>query len=160
MQGATRSWIGRMVAGGLFVGLLTAGGAVRAGEDAPKVGEEELYIATDRVVGFVPLKVLVYGKIRSTAPERIELCRSEVKSLVADTKRRTEGRRRSVTNARRISEQAGIACAPAKIVPTPDGYDHAYEMRFDRPGTYQVRLMMVDQSGRRSVSNTVQVRAF
>jgi hypothetical protein len=46
------------------------------------------------------------------------------------------------------------------LVPTPDGFDHAYEMRFARAGTYQVRLMIVDRSGRRSVSNIVQVRAF
>ncbi len=43
---------------------------------------------------------------------------------------------------------------------TPDGYDYAHDMRFDRPGVYQVRLMMVDTGGRRVMSNTVQVNAF
>jgi hypothetical protein len=33
-------------------------------------------------------------------------------------------------------------------------------MRFDRPGTYQIRLVMVDAGGTRTVSNVVRVRAF
>jgi hypothetical protein len=33
-------------------------------------------------------------------------------------------------------------------------------MRFDRPGVYRVRLSMVDQTGHRAISNTVQVNAL
>jgi len=33
-------------------------------------------------------------------------------------------------------------------------------MRFDRPGTYRVRLSMVDSTGHRVMSNTVQVNAL
>jgi hypothetical protein len=139
--------------------------AAFAGQDPigaaePESEEGEIYIATNRVVGFVPLTVYVYGKIAGETPERIELCRSEMRSLMGDSSQRDEERRTAVRSARRSSKMPGRTCAPGRLVPTPEGFDHAYEMRFDHPGTYQVRLMMVDRSGRRSVSNTVQVRAF
>ena len=148
-----------MVAGAIGLALLASGGTVSSGED-PAEDQGDLYIATDRVVGFVPLKVYVYGKIRSGTPARIELCRSEVRSIMADTRRRSDERRDTVRSIRGETGRPATSCTAARLVETPNGYDHAYEMRFDRPGTYQVRLMMTDRSGRRSMSNTVQVRAF
>lgn len=150
-----------MVAGAIGLALLASVGTVSSGEQpAGQEDQGDLYIATDRVVGFVPLKVYVYGKIRSGTPARIELCRSEVLSALADTRHRSEEKRDTVRSIRSKTGRAATACAAARLVKTPNGYDHAYEMRFDRPGTYQVRLMMTDRSGRRSMSNTVQVRAF
>ncbi|MEE9292018.1 MAG: hypothetical protein V3U83_03715 [Acidobacteriota bacterium] len=161
MHGSRRLWSGWMVAGAIGLALLVSGGTVSSGERPS--GEEDqgdLYIATDRVIGFVPLKVFVYGKIRSGTPARIELCRSEVLSALAETRHRSEQRRDTFRSIRSETGRAATTCAAARLVETPNGYDHAYEMRFDRPGTYQVRLMMTDRSGRRSMSNTVQVRAF
>ncbi len=147
-------WKGWAAVAAIGICLLAQGSAALGDEP---VGGEELYIAANRVVGFVPLTVYVYGKIRSGTPERIELCRSEVRSFLADSRRPAEDRR---ADSRPGVTSQTDDCAPARIVPTPDGYDHAYEMRFNRPGTFQVRLMMLDRSGRRSMSNTVQVRAF
>jgi hypothetical protein len=149
----------RWAAVGLVM-LVSLAVAAPPGAAEPRTDEGEIYIATNRVVGFVPFTVYVYGKIPGDAPERIELCRSEISSLMGDSSERDVGRRTAVRSARRGLRPPGRSCAPGKLVPTPDGFDHAYEMRFARAGTYQVRLMMVDRSGRRSVSNTVQVRAF
>jgi hypothetical protein len=46
------------------------------------------------------------------------------------------------------------------LTPTPDGYDYTHAMQFDVPGVYSVRLMMVGESGRRVMSNTIRVNAF
>jgi hypothetical protein len=51
-------------------------------------------------------------------------------------------------------------CATGTLVRTRDGFDYSHEMRFDRPGTYRVRLSMVDETGHRVMSNTVQVNAL
>src|SRR5881628_1840267 len=40
-----------------------------------------LWIAADRIVGFVPFTVYLYGKIQGTEPGQIELCRSEAPRL-------------------------------------------------------------------------------
>ncbi|MCZ6696129.1 MAG: hypothetical protein O7A63_06255 [Acidobacteria bacterium] len=159
MRARRRLGNGWMVAGAFGLALLASGGTVSSGEQSSE-NQGDLYIATDRVVGFVPLKVYVYGRIRSGTPARIELCRSEVRSIMADTRRRPDARRDAIRSIRGETSRPATSCTAARLVETPNGYDHAYEMRFDRPGTYQVRLMMTDQSGRRSMSNTVQVRAF
>jgi len=109
----------------------------------PKDGAPALWIAADRVVGFVPFTVALYGKVRSaTEPSRLELCREvATQADLADSRSGQDDR-----------------LQPARH--EPDGYDYQHEMRFDRPGTYRVRLSMVDQGGHRVISNTVQVNAL
>jgi hypothetical protein len=117
-----------------------------------------LWIAADRIVGFVPFTVYVYGKVVGTGPGDLQLCRTEA-AWVAES-----------ANARRIEEDSprsgepeegpGPQCAPGRMKPTPDGYDYSHDLQFDRPGTYQIRLVMVGGDGGRLVSNVVRVRAF
>ncbi len=120
-----------------------------------------LWIAADRVIGFVPFTVSLYGKVRSaTEPSRLELCREM--AAQADMAGARDGIDDRMQPARHEPDAATPepTCATGTIVRTADGYDYQHEMRFDRPGTYRVRLSMVDQGGHRVVSNTVQVNAL
>ena len=175
-----RGWVGSLiVAGGLALAALPAGRPGLAGE--PKAGEPRadapgLWIAADRVVGFVPFTVYVYGKVRGPEPSRIELCRSEIAWIAESSSVRMvepgraggrdpgdPGDRDSTRTAARVAGPAGgrgAECGAGKMKRSPDGYDFTHDLRFDRPGTYQVRLMMIGAGGRRTVSNTVRVSAF
>ena len=127
----------------------------------PKESEPALWIAADRVVGFVPFTVALYGKVRGAAElNRFELCREL--AVQADLANSRNGEDDRMQPARHEPETgpAEPSCAPGTLVRTPDGYDYQHEMRFDRPGTYRVRLSMVDQAGHRLISNTVQVNAL
>ncbi len=135
---------------------------VLAGEPAsarsPKRSAPGLWIVADRIVGFVPFTVYVYGKILGTQPGQIELCRSEVAWIAESSSgRRAGGRPVSVDPA--LDDDAA-PCAAGNVVRTPDGYDYARDLRFDKPGVYHVQLTMVDATGRRITSNTLQVNAF
>jgi len=127
----------------------------------PKDGVPALWIAADRVVGFVPFTVALYGKVRSaTEPSRLELCREVATQVdLADSR---SGQDERMQPARHEPDPAAAepSCATGTLVRTPDGYDYQHEIRFDRPGTYRVRLSMVDQGGHRVISNTVQVNAL
>jgi len=127
----------------------------------PKDGAPALWIAADRVVGFVPFTVALYGKVRSAVePNRLELCRElAIQVDFANSRNGDEG---GMQPARHEPDTgpAEPSCAPGTLVRTPDGYDYKHEIRFDQPGTYRVRLSMVDQTGRRMISNTVQVNAL
>jgi hypothetical protein len=141
---------------GLCLVLFTASGADQV--RAAKPATPGLWIAADRIVGFVPFTVYVYGKVVGTGASQLELCRSNA-AWIAES-----------ANARRVegaSPRAGVPaappgpqCAPGRLNPTPDGYDYSHDLRFDRPGTYQLRLVMVDGDGEKMVSNAVRVRAF
>src|SRR5438093_6042379 len=120
-----------------------------------------LWIAADRVIGFVPFTVSLYGKVRSvTEPSRLELCREVAAQADMTGGRDPEDERMQPARHEPDGAAAEPPCATGTVVRTPDGYDYQHEMRFDRPGTYRVRLSMVDQTGHRVVSNTVQVNAL
>ena len=125
---------------------------------ATKPATPGLWIAADRIVGFVPFTVYVYGKVVGTEAGQLELCRSDA-AWVAES-----------ANARRVEEASprpGLPvdppraqCAAGRLNPTPDGYNYSHDLHFDQPGTYQIRLVMVARDGGRMVSNAVRVRAF
>jgi len=158
MQRRQARWFGQVVlVSALLAGLLGEGGSWAKG---PRRGGPELWIVADRIVGFVPFTVSLYGKVQGAEPGRLELCRSEVAWLTDSSNARVGGLHPTGLDAKRDSEPEEPSCADAGVVRTPDGYDYARDMRFDRPGTYHVRLSMVDPQGHRAVSNTVQVNAF
>jgi hypothetical protein len=119
-----------------------------------------LWIVADRVVGFVPFTVYLYGKVVGTEPGKIELCRQEVEWLTDSSATGSSRPGYTVPPSRRSAEAGAAPCASGRVVRTPDGYDYQHDMRFEKPGTYQVRLSMVDARGHRVLSNSIQVRAF
>lgn len=119
-----------------------------------------LWIVADRIVGFVPFTMSVYGKILGPLPGEIELCRSEVAWLTESGASHTRAGAAAPGDPLPGGLDPQGSCAAGRLERTPDGYDYAHEMRFDRPGVYQVQLVMVDGMGRRIVSNTVQVNAL
>jgi hypothetical protein len=141
----------------VLAGFLSQG---RSWAKGPRRQVPGLWIVADRIVGFVPFTVYVYGKVRGEEPGRIELCRSEVAWLTDSSASRTVGGRGASLDANRDSGPEEPACSSSGTVRTPDGYDYTHDMHFDHPGIFHVRLMMVDPAGHRVVSNTVQVNAF
>ena len=141
--------------GGLFVLLPVLGpDPIRAAKPATP----GLWIAADRIVGFVPFTVYVYGKVTGTGAGQLELCRSNAAWIAESANaRRVEG---SSPRSAAPAAPPGPQCASGRLNPTPEGYDYSHDLRFDRPGTYQLRLVMVDGEGERMVSNSVRVRAF
>jgi hypothetical protein len=128
-----------------------------------KDGMSALWIAADRVVGFVPFTVTLYGKVPgSTEPSRLELCRDV--PMQADFANPRSGAEDPMTGrTERSNTTAALLeplCSKGDLVRTQDGFDYTHEMRFDRPGSYHVRLNMVDATGHKVISNTVQVNAF
>lgn len=155
---------GRVRVAGWIVALLLLPAAGGAGIQAkgPKGQGPMLWIVADRIVGFVPFTVLLYGKVVGTDPGTMELCRSEVAWLKETSAANPSGGAASgQTPGDRGGRPAeGSACATGRLQRTPEGYDYAYDMRFTQPGTFQVRLSMVDAEGKRILSNAVQVNAF
>jgi hypothetical protein len=119
-----------------------------------------LWITADRIVGFVPFTVYVYGKVLGGGPGQVQLCRSEVAWMTEPSGGRSDmaSPMSPLDPARQPADDA--ACATGETVRTPDGYQYTRDMHFDHPGVYHIRLMMVDAAGRRVVSNTVRVSAF
>ena len=141
--------------------LLPAGGGAEIQAKGPKGQGPMLWIVADRIVGFVPFTVLLYGKVVGTDPGTMELCRSEVAWLTETSAANPSGGAASgQTPGDRGRPAEGSACATGRTQRTPEGYDYAYDMRFTQPGTFQVRLSMVDAAGKRILSNAVQVNAF
>lgn len=142
-----------------LVAALLSNGSVWA--KGPRGTGPMLWIVADRIVGFVPFTVYLYGKVTGAEPgKKMELCRQEIEWLT-DTGSGGAGRPgHTVPPSQRSIQTEDPPCASGKLVRTPDGYDYQHDMRFDKPGTYQVRLGMVDAQGHRVLSNTVQVRAF
>ncbi len=144
----------------LALAVLPATGPTLA--KGPREKGPGLRIVADRVVGFVPFTVYVYGKISGPAPERIRLCRSEVTSIAESSSSPALERGRG-RHAIRNPEPSGdwpAVCGQGKVVRTKDGFDFTHDLRFDRPGTYRLHLMMSDADGKRTISNTVRVSAF
>ncbi len=119
-----------------------------------------LWIVTDRIVGFVPFTVSVYGKVLGPLPGEIEICRSEVARLTESGSARLHVGPAVLADTQPGGFDPMGSCLSGQVARTPDGYDYAHEMRFDRPGVYQVQLVMVDREGRRIISNAVQVNAL
>ncbi|MFQ5878413.1 MAG: hypothetical protein ACE5JH_12140 [Acidobacteriota bacterium] len=158
MSRATRGIVRAVVSGTLVLALLLSVTSTLAKRSRP--ADRRLFIVADRVVGFVPFTVYVYGRIIDAEPARIELCRSEVASLVGES--RGEPSFRGPGDGAEPARFAGprTSCAPGRIEGTQEGYEYTHDMHFDRPGTYRLRLRMVDRDGRRVVSNAIQVRAL
>ncbi|HXH28254.1 MAG TPA: hypothetical protein VNL37_04370 [Candidatus Polarisedimenticolia bacterium] len=139
---------------------LPSGNAALWAKDG-KRSNPSLWIVADRIVGFVPFTVYLYGKVSGVEPGRIEMCRTEVAWLTETSATRLGGSQATSLDARQTTDPATEpSCAPGRVARTPDGYDYAHAMRFDRPGTYQVRLRMIDGKRGTVVSNTLQVNAF
>jgi hypothetical protein len=128
-----------------------------------------LWIVADRITGFVPFTVSLYGKITGAAPNQVELCRIPVRPLGETMPGGAEGRGAGMGGREPIpspgpprpeSGAVGPACESGSLSRTAEGFDYAHDLRFDSPGTYQVRLQMVDDQGKRTLSNPVQVNAY
>ena len=158
MLGRSERLLSALVIGGLLLAAAPVGGPVWA--KASKTAAPGLWIAADRIVGFVPFTIYVYGKVIGAEPAQIELCRSEVAWIAESASTRiVEGGSASPRGANGgVSQLPG--CASGKALRTPDGYDFSQDMSFDKPGVYYVRLIMVDAEGNRRVSNSVRVSAF
>lgn len=151
-----RGWVAAACAALIAVFLCT--GTVWA--KGPRASGPMLWIVADRIVGFVPFTVYLYGKVSGGEPGRMELCRQEVEWLT-DAGPSAGGRPGAGPSAApRPAGGSEAPCASGILVRTPDGYDYQHDLRFEKPGTYQVRLSMVDPQGHRVLSNAVQVRAF
>jgi hypothetical protein len=153
-----------VLAGVAVVAMIAGNGpawskGVRAKEATPA-----MWIAADRVVGFVPFTVSLYGKVlASVEPGRLELCReAAMQSDVAGSRGGGEDpmAERSERAGRPSAGLPDTICTAVALVRTQDGFNYKQEMRFDRSGTYRVRLSMADATGHRAISNTVQVNAL
>jgi hypothetical protein len=161
MRERRRCW--SVLAGGVVAAMILGMGPAWSKGSRANDGPPALWIAADRVVGFVPFTVSLYGKVLgSTEPARLELCREL--AMQTDVALSRGGAEDSMmARPDRNSPLAGSrdsVCATGTLVRTHDGFDYTHEMRFDRPGTYRVRLSMVDATGHRVMSNTVQVNAL
>lgn len=164
MCGSRRAWAVPLgiVAAAVILGSGPAwskGSRAKDGKDGPSA----LWIAADRVVGFVPFTVTLYGKVAGAAePSRLELCRDA--PLQADSANpRAGGDDPMMGRSERNNPAASTLeplCATGRLVRTQNGFDYTHQMRFDQPGSYRVHLNMVDATGHRVISNTVQVNAF
>jgi len=152
-----------VLAGGVVVAMALGTGAAWSKGTRAKDGPPALWIAADRVVGFVPFTVSLYGKVLGgVEPNRLELCREQ--AAQTDVAGSRGGADAPIADRPdRNASPAGLQdsmCATGTLVRTRDGFDYSHEMRFDQPGTYRVRLSMVDAAGHRVISNTVQVNAL
>ena len=139
--------------------ILSIPGAVPAWARGPRQWSPGLWIVADRIVGFVPFTVSVYGRVLGSEPGQLELCRSEVAWIAESSSARVSGQRSGAADPGH-QDEGDDPCSSGHVVRTPDGYDYSHDMRFERPGVYHVQLTMIDAAGRRRTSNTVQVNAF
>jgi hypothetical protein len=117
-----------------------------------------LLIAADRITGFAPFTVTVFGQIRGVVPGSIELCSSRIMPMFATGADR--GATGSAEPEMQPERAAAGACVSGRAVPSADGFAYERDLRFDQPGLYHLRLTMLDTSGKRLSSNTVRVSAF
>jgi hypothetical protein len=157
-------WSRLALVAGLGLAVLAGGAPAWSKGSRSKENGTALWIAADRVVGFVPFTVSLYGRVNSSVePDRLQLCReAAMQADFADARDSRGGGDPSALPSRhdRNDGPAEPPCSTGTLVRTPDGYDYKHEMRFDRPGTYRVRLSMVDRTGHKAISNAVQVNAF
>jgi hypothetical protein len=152
----------------LILALIFGGGTAWAKTRKSPAPGPLLWIVADRIVGFVPFTVSLYGKIVGAVPDQVELCRSPVQPMGEATTMgrdehgaRSAGRGADSMEARGRPETlpTGPVCEGGNLSRTSEGFDYSHAVRFDRPGTYQVRLQMIDTQGKRTLSNPVQVNA-
>jgi hypothetical protein len=161
MRATRRSW--SVLAGIILSATILGVGPSWSKGTRSKESLPALWIAADRVVGFVPFTVSLYGKVTGNIePGRLELCRDL--AIPPDLATARPGADDPVTaRSERNGAPAGLpepSCSTGTLMRTQDGFDYRQEMRFDRPGTYRVRLTMVDATGHRAISNAVQVNAL
>ena len=161
MLGTRGGW--RVPVGVIVAAMILGSGPAWPKGSRPKDGAPALWIAADRVVGFVPFTVTLYGKVLgSLEPGRLELCRDvAIQADIASTRGGVEDPMAARADRNSApSAPSEPVCSTGTLARTRDGFDYTHEMRFDRPGAYHVRLSMVDASGHRVISNSVQVNAF
>ena len=158
MKDARKLFLRSILGGAALAGVLAGAGSAWA--KGPRTNGPGLRIAADRITGFVPFTVSVYGKVSGTMPGRLELCRSEIAWLTESSRSPLGAGERATSLHPDGQADAAALCASGRVVATPNGYDYQHEMRFDRPGIYHLSLTMVDGSGHRWVSNTIRVSAF
>jgi hypothetical protein len=142
----------------LLVALPASSKAASRARDQGPAGPA-LLIAADRVTGFVPFTVTVYGKVRGVEPGTIELCRQRITPLFEPLLDRPPTRPGPESETWTDPAEPA-ACVAGRAVPSAGGFSYEHDLRFDEAGHYHVRLTMVDTSGRRLTSNTVRVSAF
>ena len=144
----------------LTPGLFTSGAAARShGVRSVEETGPALLIAADRITGFVPFTVTVYGRVLGFEPDTVELCRWKVQPLLEPRGEADSKEERPGPETRSQGDGPG-ACVTGRPVPSPGGYAYEHEIRFDQSGSFQIRLAMVGGSGRRVTSNMVRVSAF
>src|SRR5688572_14288237 len=84
---------GRFVAAILVLAAFFAAGGNGWAKGPKKPAGPMLWIAADRIVGFAPLTVFLYGKLLGTEPGKMELCRSQIERLADPSERGHEGGR-------------------------------------------------------------------
>ena len=123
-----------------------------------------LLIAADRITGFAPFTVTVYGQIRGVVPGSIELCSSRIVPMFNSSADRGAAAERGATGPSDPDmppeRAAAGGCVSGKAEPSAEGFAYERDLRFDQPGLYHLRLTMLDTTGRRLSSNTVRVSAF
>ena len=145
----------------LLTALLAAPVTSRAASRTRESGDLSpvLLIAADRVTGFVPFTVTVYGRVRGVVPGSIELCRLRVPPVFESLAERSPSR--SGPDAETRSGPAEpAACVSGRAIASAGWFTYEHDLRFDQAGQFHVRLTMVDSAGRRLTSNTVRVSAF
>ncbi len=158
-------WSRQAVIAGLVLATL-AGGAAPVWSKGTRARENTsaLWIAADRVTGFVPFTVSLYGRVNSPVePVRLELCReAAMRSDFAGSRTGRDADEPSLPPSRQNRNDLATesVCSPGTLVRTADGFNYKHEITFDRSGSYRVRLNMVDHTGHRVISNTVQVNAL
>lgn len=153
---------GLSAAGGLLLTVLFLTPVTsRAASRARESGEASpaLLIAADRVTGFVPFTVTVYGRVKGVEPGSIELCRLPIPPAFEPLTERPPSRSGSDAEAwSGLAEPA--SCVSGRAVASAGWLVYEHDLRFDQAGQYHVRLTMLDSTGRRLTSNTVRVSAF
>ncbi len=148
----------RMLCWSMAACLALFGGESWARSAAADKGEQALFIAADRVNGFVPFSVTVYGFVNGAAPGSIALCRAKVEAMSEPAARRGDAWGWAGEESKGRSDPS--ACVPGRLVPSKGGFAYENDLLFDRPGVYHVQLTLIDAEGHRRTSNTVRVSAF
>jgi hypothetical protein len=138
--------------------LALLGGESWARSAAADKGARALFIAADRVNGFVPFSVTVYGFVNGAEPGSITLCRAKIEAMSEPAGQRGDAWGWAGEESKGRTDPSG--CVPGRLVPSKGGFAYENDLRFDRPGVYHVQLLVIDAEGHRRTSNTVRVSAF
>jgi hypothetical protein len=138
--------------------LALPSGTSWARDTAPEKGGRALFIAADRVNGFVPFSVTVYGFVNGAEPGSIALCRAKIEAMSEPASQRGDVWGWAGEEGKARPDPSG--CVPGRLVTSKGGFAYENDLRFDRPGIYHVQLLVIDAEGHRRTSNTVRVSAF